>query len=70
MCDRFAEAARAAAHALLPVWTLALWRRRRKAWMRQSMLDDDVKGFSANKEKDRDKTAELVASVLLSLTCL
>jgi CelD/BcsL family acetyltransferase involved in cellulose biosynthesis len=70
MCDRFAEAARAAAHAILPARALALWRRRRKAWMRQSMLDDDVKGFSANKEKDRDKTAELVASVLLSLTCL
>jgi CelD/BcsL family acetyltransferase involved in cellulose biosynthesis len=70
MCDSFAEASRAAAHALLPARALALWRRRRKAWMRQSMLDDDVKEFSANKQKDRDKTAELVASVLLSLTCL
>ncbi len=70
MCDRVAEAARAAAHALLPARALALWRRRRKAWMRQSILDTDVKGFSANEEKARDKAAELVASVLLSLFCL
>jgi CelD/BcsL family acetyltransferase involved in cellulose biosynthesis len=70
MCDRFAEAARAAAHALLPARALALWRRRRKAWMRQSMLDDDVQEVSANKEKDRDKIVEFVGSVLLSLTCI
>jgi hypothetical protein len=38
--------------------------------MRQSMFDADSKGFSANEEKDRDKTVELVASVLLSLVCL
>jgi CelD/BcsL family acetyltransferase involved in cellulose biosynthesis len=67
MCDRAADAARAAAHALLPARALALWRRRRQAWMRQSMVDDDVKRFSANEEKDRNKTAELVGSVLLSL---
>jgi CelD/BcsL family acetyltransferase involved in cellulose biosynthesis len=69
MCDRVAEAARAAAHALLPARALALWRRRRQAWMRRSMLDDDVGGFSANEQKGRDKTAEVVASVLLSLFC-
>jgi CelD/BcsL family acetyltransferase involved in cellulose biosynthesis len=45
MCDRAADAARAAAHALLPARALALWRRRRRALMRQSMLDDDVESF-------------------------
>jgi CelD/BcsL family acetyltransferase involved in cellulose biosynthesis len=70
MCDLFADAARAAAYALLPARALALWRRWRKAWMRQSMPDSDVKGFSANEEKDCDKSAGLVKSVLLSLFCL
>jgi CelD/BcsL family acetyltransferase involved in cellulose biosynthesis len=70
VCDRAAEAGRAAAQTLLPARALALWRRWRQARMRQSMLDDDVEGFSANERKDRDKTAELVASVLLSLFCL
>jgi CelD/BcsL family acetyltransferase involved in cellulose biosynthesis len=69
VCDRAAEAGRAA-QTLLPARALALWRRWRKARMRQSMLDDDVEGFSANERKDRDKSAELVASVLLSLFCL
>jgi CelD/BcsL family acetyltransferase involved in cellulose biosynthesis len=70
MRDRVADAARAAAHALLPAPALALWRRRRKAWMRQSMLDGDGDGFSTRAEKGRDRTVEVVASVLLSLVCL
>jgi CelD/BcsL family acetyltransferase involved in cellulose biosynthesis len=70
MCDRVADAVRAAAYALLPAPALALWRRRRKAWMRQSMLDGDGDGFSTCAEKRRDRTVELVASVLLSLVCL
>jgi CelD/BcsL family acetyltransferase involved in cellulose biosynthesis len=70
MRDRVADAARAAAHALLPAPALALWRRRRKAWMRQSMLDGDGDGFSTCAEKGRDRTVELVTSVLLSLVCL
>jgi CelD/BcsL family acetyltransferase involved in cellulose biosynthesis len=63
MCDRVADAARAAAHALLPAQALALWRRRRRARMRQAILDDDGEGFPANDEKDRDKTVELVTSI-------
>jgi len=70
MCDRVAEAARAAAHAILPARALALWRRRRQARMRQSMLDADGKSFSTNEEQDRDKAVELVASILLSLVFL
>src|SRR5262249_38709110 len=48
MCDRAADAARAAAHALLPARALALWRRRRRARARQSTLDADDNGLSAN----------------------
>src|SRR5215813_4327593 len=70
MCDRVAEAARAAAHAILPATALALLRRRRQARMRKSMLDTDGTSFSTNEEKDRDKTVELVASILLSLVFL
>src|SRR5262249_60426938 len=70
MQDRVAEATRAAAHAILPARALALWRRRRQARMRKSMLDDDSKSFSTNEEKDRNKTVELVASILLSLVFL
>jgi len=70
MCDRVVDAARAAAHTILPARALALWRRRRQAWMRQSMLDADSKGFPANEEKGRDKAVELVASILSSLNCL
>jgi hypothetical protein len=70
MCDRVAEAARAAAHAILPATALAFWRRRRQARMRKPMLDADGKSFSTNEEKDRDKTVEFVASVLLSLVFL
>ena len=65
MYDRVAEAARAAAHTLLPARTLALWRRRRQARMRRSMLDAGGEGLSANEEKDRGKSVELVASILL-----
>jgi CelD/BcsL family acetyltransferase involved in cellulose biosynthesis len=67
--NRAAEAARAAAHTLLPAPALALWRRRRQARMRRSMLDAS-KGLSTNEEKDRDKTIELVASILLALVCI
>jgi CelD/BcsL family acetyltransferase involved in cellulose biosynthesis len=70
MCDRVAEAARAAAHAILPARALALWRRRRQARMRKSMPDADGKSFSTNEEKDRDKTIELVSSILLLLVFL
>jgi CelD/BcsL family acetyltransferase involved in cellulose biosynthesis len=70
MFDRVAEAARAAAHAFLPARALALWRRRRKARMLQSILDADGKEFTANEEKDRNKAVELVASILFSLFCL
>jgi CelD/BcsL family acetyltransferase involved in cellulose biosynthesis len=70
MYDRAAEAARAAAHAFLPARILALWRSRRRAWLRRSMLDAGDRELSANEENDRDKTVELVASILLSLVCL
>jgi CelD/BcsL family acetyltransferase involved in cellulose biosynthesis len=39
VCDRAAEAARAAAHTLLPAPALALWRRWRKARLRRALLD-------------------------------
>src|SRR5499426_2195183 len=70
MCDRVTEAARAAAHAILPRTALALWRRRRQARMRKSMLGADGKSFSTNEEMDRDKIVELVTSVLLSIVFL
>jgi CelD/BcsL family acetyltransferase involved in cellulose biosynthesis len=63
MSDRAADAARAAAHALLPARALALWRRRRQARMRQAIIDDDGGGFSANEEKDCDETVELVTTI-------
>jgi CelD/BcsL family acetyltransferase involved in cellulose biosynthesis len=47
VCDRAAESARAAAHAILPARALALWRRRRQAQMRQSTLEADGNGLSA-----------------------
>jgi CelD/BcsL family acetyltransferase involved in cellulose biosynthesis len=47
MCDRFAEAARAAAGAMLPASALALWRRRQKARMRRAALDDHGEEHSA-----------------------
>jgi CelD/BcsL family acetyltransferase involved in cellulose biosynthesis len=65
MFDRAAEAARAAAHTFLPARTLAFWRRRRQARMRRSMLYAGDNGFPANEGKGRDKTVELVASILL-----
>jgi CelD/BcsL family acetyltransferase involved in cellulose biosynthesis len=75
MYDRVAEAARAAAHALLPAGALAFWRRRRQDRMRRSMLDAGDKELSAIEEKRRDKAVELVSSIfvssmLLSLFCL
>ena len=70
MSDRVAEAARAAAHAILPPTALALWRRRRQARMRKSVLGADGKSFSTNEEKEHDKIVELVTSVLLSIVCL
>ena len=70
MCDRVAEAARSAAHAILPATALALWRRRRQARIRKPMLGADGESFPTNEEKDRDKTVELVASILLSLVFL
>src|SRR5262245_1139887 len=70
MRDRVTEAARAAAYAILPPRALALWRRRRQARMRKSMLDAEGKSFSTDEEKDRDKTVEFVASILLSLVFL
>jgi CelD/BcsL family acetyltransferase involved in cellulose biosynthesis len=47
MCDRLAEAARAAAGAMLPAPALALWRRRQKARMRRAILDDSGEEHSA-----------------------
>ncbi|HEY6404249.1 MAG TPA: GNAT family N-acetyltransferase [Blastocatellia bacterium] len=47
MCDRVAEAARAAAGVLLPAPALALWRRRQKARMRRAALDDSGEEHSA-----------------------
>jgi CelD/BcsL family acetyltransferase involved in cellulose biosynthesis len=70
VCDRAAEAARAAAQTLLPARALALWRRWRQARMRQSMLDADSKGLWVNKEEDDDKSIELAASILLSFVWL
>jgi CelD/BcsL family acetyltransferase involved in cellulose biosynthesis len=46
--DRVVEAARAAAHILLPARTLALWRRRRQARMRRSTAE-----FSVNEWKTK-----------------
>jgi CelD/BcsL family acetyltransferase involved in cellulose biosynthesis len=51
--DRVADAARAAAHILLPARTLAWRRRRRQARMRRA-----TPGFSVNEGNDRDKTDE------------
>src|SRR5262245_39182698 len=71
MCDRVAEATRAAAHAILPARALALWRRRRQARMRRSMLDDDSKATSANEEGRCDNALDVAASILFlsSLIC-
>jgi len=69
VCDRAAEAGRAAAQTLLPARALALWRRWRQARMRQSMFDADSKDLSVNKEED-DKIVELAASILLSFVWL
>jgi CelD/BcsL family acetyltransferase involved in cellulose biosynthesis len=65
MLDRAAEAARAAAQALLPARTLALWRRRRQARMRQSMHYAGGNETAANDVNGRDKTVELAESILL-----
>ena len=70
VCDRAAEAGRAAAQTLLPARALALWRRWRQARMRQSMFDADSKDLSVNKEEDVDKIVELAASILLSFVWL
>jgi len=66
VCDRAAEAARAAAQTLLPARAMALWRRWRQARIRRTMLDADSKDLLVNKGEDVDKTIELAASILLS----
>jgi CelD/BcsL family acetyltransferase involved in cellulose biosynthesis len=67
VCDRAAEAARAAAQTLLPARALARWRRWRQSRIRRTMLDADSKDLSVNKVEDVDKTIELAAAILLSL---
>jgi CelD/BcsL family acetyltransferase involved in cellulose biosynthesis len=62
--DRVADAARAAAHILLPAPALAFWRRRRQARMRQSMLEADGNGLSAIEATEGDETVELASSIL------
>src|SRR5262249_48058949 len=59
ICDRVADAARAAAHALLPARALALWRRWRRVRMRQSLFDAAGKDLSVTKEEDVDRIVEL-----------
>jgi CelD/BcsL family acetyltransferase involved in cellulose biosynthesis len=51
--DRVVEAARAAAHTLLPARTLALWRRWRRARTRRSMRE-----FQENEKTDRNEDIE------------
>jgi len=75
VCDRAAEAARAAAQTLLPARALTLWRRWRQARMRQSMFDADNKNLSVVKEsvvkeEDVDKIVELAAAILFSFICM